>query len=134
MAADNATKNITLPQGSDLRECYACALKLNANGQVIPTTTITDVVIGFLASIPPAATVGLGVSVTLVQPGGIGKARAGAAITAGHIIHPDATAAKNGKVLGKAVLATNDYGIGYALEAATAEDDIIEVLLHTVDG
>lgn len=55
---------------------------------------------------------------------------ADAAITVGHIVYPSVRndAAAIGKITGKATLAAGEFGIGVALEAATAHDDYIQVL------
>ena len=94
---------------------------------------MTEIIVGTIAEKPSAAT-DSPVAVALISGGGVIPMVAQAAITRGHIIIPTTT---DGKVAGVAAvsnLAANQMGAGFALEAATAADQVIEVLAMQIAG
>ena len=134
MAYHEAITTITLPQGEDLTDDIGSLLTLNSSAQVVKTANVTDPVVAVLAENPSSATVGEGVSVVLVGCGGVVPVKAGAAITAGQVIVPHSTDGKANGVANIAGLAANQMGAGFALKAASAADEFIEVLLMVVAG
>ena len=106
MASYQAIKVVTLPAGEDLTGDYAEIVKINATGQVVKVTAVTDVTVGVLAESAPSSATGQGVSVALIAAGGVLKMKAGAVIAAGNLIIPHAT---DGAVAGKANTAYPGY-------------------------
>ena len=133
MGSTEAIKLVSLPQGESLVGDFAEALKLNGSGQVVKQTAVTDAVIGILAEEPSVATVGVHVSVFIIGGGGIGKVKAGAAITAGQLLIPDATDGRAAGVDAIADLAANQMAFGVALEAG-ADGEIIGFLAMPISG
>ena len=133
MAGTEAIKLVSLPQGESLVGDFAEVLKINATGQVIKQAAVTDVVIGVLAEEPSVITVGVHVSVALIGGGGILKAKAGAAITAGQLLVPDATDGRVAGVADIAALVANQMAFGIALESA-ADGEIFEFLAQPIAG
>lgn len=136
MASSQNTKAVNLIAGQDLRgELYALLQIENDSGvgKVIKTTGVTNSPIGILAENPrsDATTDGETVPVVLISAGGVGKLRAGAAITAGQLIVPDSTAGRVAGVANVGALAADSMAIGVALESA-ADGDIFEVLLGPI--
>ncbi len=129
----NAAKTVLLPAGEDLTGDVAEALSINDSGQVVKTSSATDVIVGSLVEEPAAATVGTLVKVALVGGGGKLEMKAGAAITVGNLIVASATSGRVAGVADIAALAANQMAVGIALEAATA-GDIFEVLAMTIVG
>ena len=127
MATVNRAMMVTFETGADLSDSFGELVKLNATGRVVKTDAVTDAAIGVLAQNIKETASGVEVSVAVLNGSSILKAKAGAAITRGHFLHPDATAGNNGKMAsaGAAPSTDNDFIIGQAIEAATAEDQII---------
>jgi len=136
MAGTQNTKTVNLVVGEDLNGDFAQALTIDSDGRVIKASAATSVIVGFLAEDPGRTTVdGVdSVPVTLIGGGGVGKAVAVGAITAGNIIIPTTTAGLVDGAANIAALIANQMGVGYALEAATAANDVIEVLMMPVSG
>ena len=134
MATTTELKVISLPAGEDLTGDGNELLTINAAGNVIKAAAVTSHVIGVLASNPGTTAAGDIVPVALIGGGGLGKVKASAAITRGHIVVPTATAGKAAGVANIAALAANQMGIGVALQAATAANEVIEVLFQTIVG
>ena len=128
MATTNALKEVSLPQGEDLRTRYAELLKLNTAGQVVRADAAGDLPVGVLMSEPDTAEVGEPVAVGLIGGGGIGKVKTSAAIALDRILVPTATAGRAGSVANIAGLAGNQVGFGQPLQAAGAAGEIIEFL------
>ena len=133
MANYQCCKVVSLPSGEDLTGSFAEALTVGSSGRVVRTTGATDVIVGALASEPSTATTGAAVPVALVGGGGVLKMRAGAAIDAGALIVPSATAGRVEGVADIAALSADQVAAGFALEAA-ADGDIFEVLAMTIAG
>ncbi len=141
MASEQNTKAVNLIAGEDLRigesagGLYSLLQVENDGGvgKVIKTTAVTDTPIGFLAEEPrtDATTDGETVPVVMISAGGVGKARAGATITAGQLIVPDATTGRVAGVTGVGALAEDSMAIGIALVSAV-DGDIFEVLLGPI--
>jgi len=107
---------ITLEAGQDLSAKQYYFVSLASDGQVDPTGAGLGVD-GVLQDDPAVAGYG-----ALVMINGVSKVVAGAVITRGADVASDAS--------GKAVASTSgDYIVGTALEAATADGDIIAVLI-----
>ena len=133
MATHQAVKIVTLPAAGNLSGRLNQAVTINSSGRVTPTDAVTEIIVGTIAEKPSAAT-DSPVAVALIAGGGVIPMVAQAAITRGHIIIPTTT---DGKVAGVAAvsnLATNQMGAGFALEAATAADQVIEVLAMQIAG
>ncbi len=129
MSTYQSLKTVNLPAGANLSGKGGSLVKIDSNGRVVQATAAGDAVIGFLAQDPgTTATDGSDmVNVTLIGGGGIGRVKASAAITAGHLL----VAATDGKAAGVAnlgALAADTYAFGQALEAASAANEIIEFL------
>ena len=140
MASSQHTKAVNLIAGEDLRIATAggvySLLQMENDGgvaKVIKSTGVTNTCIGFLAEEPrtDATTDGETVPVVLISAGGVGKARAGASITAGQLIVPDTTTGRVAGVTGVGALAVDSMAIGIALESAS-DGDIFEVLLGPI--
>ncbi len=130
MASAQSTKAVNMIAGEDLRGDLFEILQVEDDsnvGKVIKATAVADTVIGILAEEPDpdATTDGLTVPVVLLQ--GIVKVKAGASITAGQLIVPDATAGRVAGVADVGSLADNSMAIGVALESAV-DGDIFEIL------
>lgn len=130
MSSSQNVKVVNLIAGEDLRGDVYEILKVNASGQVIKTTAVTDSTVGILAEEPrsDAATTGFGVPVVLIEGGGVGVVKAGAAITAGQLLVPDATAGRVAGVANAAALATSSMTIGVALDSAADGDEFRAIL------
>ena len=135
MANYQSCKTVSLVAGEDLRGDLYEALTVNALGRAIKTTDATSHIVGALAEEPASGrdTTGLTVPVAVIGGGGILKMKAGAAITAGQIVIPHATAGRVAGVNSIAALAATQMAIGVALEAA-ADGDIFSVLAQTITG
>ncbi len=134
MASEQAVRAVNIIAGEDLRGDYAELLKIEDDGgvgKVIKVTTTTDTPVGVLAEEPDGAatTDGENVPVALLQ--GVIKCKAGATITAGQLIIPDATAGRVAGVANQAALAADVVSIGTALESAV-DGDIFEVLAQVM--
>lgn len=134
MAATQATRSVNLIAGEDLRGDLYEILQIENDGgvgKVVKATAVANTVIGILAEDPRAdvTTDGLSVPVALLE--GVVKVKAGATITAGQLIVPDATAGRVAGVTGAAALAADSMAIGIALESAV-DGDIFRVLAMSI--
>lgn len=137
MASYQNCKSVNIPAGENLAGVpLAAALTIDATGRVVQSTTATDVIVGFLSETADSVqdTTGTVVPVAVVGGGGVGKAIANAAITVGHLIIPTTTAGEVAGAANIAALIANQMAVGIALEAATAQGDVIEVLYMSVSG
>ncbi len=137
MASSQNTKSVNILAGETLVGApLAAALSIDATGRVVEADTATSVIVGFLAEQPDQSqtTLGENVAVALVGGGGVGKVVANAAITAGNLIIPTTTAGEVAGAANIAALIANQMAVGIALEAATAQGDIIEVLYMSISG
>ena len=132
MAQHQAIKHVTLEAGEDLNDSQFEAVTINANGQVVKADAVTEVIFGFLVQNTGKTEVGDAVTVAVVTGGGIAKAKASAAIVAGHLIIPTVTDGKVAGVANTAALAANQVAVGVALEAAAGANEIIPVLLQPI--
>lgn len=135
MSNTQAAFAVNLVVGEDLNGDYGEVLALNTVGQVIKASTATSAIIGVLAEDPKrTTTAGVdSVPVALIGKGGVLRMKAGAAITAGQVIVPDATSGRVAGVANIGALAADQMGVGFALEAA-ADGQLLEVLAMTVAG
>ena len=119
----------TYVAGADLRNSLYELLALNAAGRVVKADAVTSRVIGVLAEEPDKNVDSTGRAVTVAKINGSDKllVKAGAAITAGHLVIPSTTDGKAEGVANIAAITTNAMAIGQALQAASAENDVIEV-------
>jgi len=140
MAGSQNTKAVNLIAGQDLRIATAGGIysllqfEDDSNvAKVIKCTAVANTCIGILAEEPrdDVTTDGLTVSVVLVGAGGVGLVRAGATITAGQLIVPDATAGRVAGVANAAALAADSMAVGIALVSAV-DGDIFQVLLMPI--
>ena len=114
MANYQAVKVVSLPAGEDLTGDFAEIVKLNASGQVVKVTAVTDVTIGVLSESAPSSDTGQGVPVALIGGGGILKVKAGGAITAGQLIIPHGTDGRVNGIANIGALAANQMAFGIA--------------------
>ena len=135
MANYQSCKTVSLVAGEDLRGDMYEALTVNSAGLVAKTTQTTDVIIGTLAEEPSkdAATTGKTVPVAIIGGGGVLKMKAGAAITAGQLLVPVATAGRVAGVADIDGIGINQLAVGMALEGA-ADGDIFSVLAQSISG
>ena len=141
MATYEGIKVLNLPAGANLNnalyDCVAIGRATGAVGLVVKAdANAADVnahfPIGILASNPGVTADGDMVPVIPIAGGGIAKVKASGAITRGQILVPSNTAGKVTGVDSVASLAADQRGLGIALQAASAEDEIIEVFLDPV--
>lgn len=104
-----------------------CLVQLSSGTVVVNTATATHIPIGVTLS---AAAAGEPVGVKLLNSQGSVEIVAAGAITAGAIVY----AAADGEVSAVPTAAGTYRKIGVALEAATADQDIIEVLPYGFDN
>ena len=133
MATTQAVKAVTLPAGEDLTGDYAEIVKINATGQVVKVTAVTDITVGVLAESAPSSDTGQGVPVALISGGGVLKFKAGAAIVAGNLLVPHTTDGRVAGIANIAALVANQMGIGIALSAA-AVGEIFSGLAMPIAG
>ena len=135
MANYQSCKTVSLVAGEDLRGDVYGALTIDASGRAVKTSAATSLIVGVLAEEPrkDMATTGETVPVAIIGGGGALKMKAGAAITAGQIVIPSATAGRVAGVANIAALAANEMAVGVALEAA-ADGDVFSVLAQTIAG
>ena len=131
MATYQAVKIVTLPAQGNLSGRLNQAVTINSEGRITPADAVTEVIVGTIAEKPSAVT-DSPVAVALISGGGVIPMVAQAAITRGHIIIPTTTDGKVAGVANVAGLAANQVGVGFALEAATAADQVIEVLAMSI--
>lgn len=133
MARYESLKVVSLPAGEDLTGGADYTVTVDANGRVVATDAVTDVIVGTIVHPPPLAAVGSPVSVALVPGGGIVNMIANVAIVRGHLIVPTAADGKVAGVANIAGLAANQMAAGFALEAAVA-NQVFEVLAMPIAG
>ena len=133
MSNYQAVKVVSLPAGEDLTGDFAEIVKLNASGQVVKVTAVTDVTIGALSESAPSSDTGQGVAVALIGGGGIIKVKAGGAITAGQLIIPHGTDGRVNGIANIAALAANQMAFGIALSAAV-NGEIFSILAMPIAG
>ena len=133
MANYQSCKTVSLVAGEDLRGDVYEALTVNDVGRAVKTSAATSHIVGALAENPASDrdTTGLTVPVAIIGGGGVLKMKAGAAITAGQLIVPDAIAGRVAGVANMAGLAADQMAIGVALEAAS-DGDVFSVLAQTI--
>ncbi len=134
MATTESTINVNLIAGEDLRGDLHSILQIEDDagvGKVIKATAVTNSTIGILAEEPDSAatTDGSAVSVMVLQ--GIVTVLAGATITAGQLIVPDATAGRVAGVANQAALVADATAIGIALESAV-DGDVFRMLAQVM--
>ena len=132
MGKHQNVKTVTLPAGEDLTGSVGELLTVDANGRVAKADGVTEVVVGVLAESASRSTVGDGVAVALIGGGGVLQVKAGAAITAGHILVPTAVDGKAAGVANIGALLVDQMSFGIALEAATADGQIISFLAQSI--
>ncbi len=135
MASSQNTKSVNILAGATLVAApLGAALAIDNTGRVILAALANAVIVGFLAEQPDQTqdTTGENVPVAVVGAGGVGKVVAQAAIAVGDFIIPTTTAGKVAGVTGLASIPVDVMAVGVALEAATAADDVIEVLYMTI--
>lgn len=120
----------TFHAGVDLSDSLHAALSINATGRCVLATAVSGPIIGHLAMSPEQGVVGEPISVAMIAGGGKMKARAGAAVTRGHLLVADAAGADSaGRLVGVNGLTNipaNRMSCGIALEAATADGDYFQ--------
>ncbi len=117
MASEQPLGVVSLEAAGDLSAKQFLFMEVDSNGQIDATNATTDPTIGVLQDKPAAQ--GRSGSVATV---GISKVVAGAAVAAGAKVMPSAA--------GKAITyTTSNHCAGLALEAASADGDVIRVLL-----
>jgi hypothetical protein len=133
MAVQEALTCITLKAAADLSTKQYYAMKVSAANTVNVASAAGEPVIGFLQNKPSAANEAATVAYT-----GRTKAVAGAAVAAGAYVKvlangkvDDASTAMTADASGASATAatTGAHTIGIALTAASADGDVIEVLL-----
>ncbi len=122
MSQSAGVQDITFKASEDLTNYQYHFVKLDADGKVAHCTANTDVAIGILQNYPDAED-----KAALVRTLGTSKLVMSATNNEGAYITPSDTEASYSE--GKATTTTKDFIGAIALEAATAADDIIEVLL-----
>ena len=133
MARNESLKVVTLEAGEDLTAGANYTVTMDANGRVVATDAVTDVIVGTVVHPPTTAAAGSPVSVALVPGGGIANMIANGAIVRGHLIVPTAVDGKVAGVANIAALVANQMAAGFALEAAVA-NQIFEVLVMPIAG
>ena len=131
MASYQGVKVVTLPAGEDLTGDYAEIVKLNATGQVVKVTAVTDVTVGVLAESAPSSDTGQGVAVALIGGGGVLKMKAGAAIPGGSLIVPHTTDGRVAGIANIGALVVDQMAFGIALSTA-AVGEIFSVLVMPI--
>ena len=116
MAYEIPVQLVSFKAGVDLSEKQFSPVKLDQNGNIVPATDSTDIVVGVLQDNPAAGHMGS------VMTFGITKVKAGAAISIGSLLtaHTDGTA--------KAAT-TGDKVFGIALTPASAGGEVIAALV-----
>ena len=117
-----SSMDITFKASEDLTNYQYHFMKLDADGKVAHCTASTDVVIGILQNYPDAED-----KAALVRINGTSKLVMSGTNDEGAYITPSDQGASYAE--GLATTTTKDFIGAIALEAATAADDIIEVLL-----
>lgn len=124
MAYENALRSFTLKAGADLSASsnQYKLVKLDANGNAVLCSAVTDVPIGVLQNTPAqndAATIGFD---------GITKVMGGAALAIGNAIGPDASGRAIAETAGTD---TTHYVIGTVLVANAGAGDFATALIST---
>ena len=131
MARQENVQPLTGRCGADLRDSIYEILTFNATGQLVKASSASAYVVGIMdISIPsrdPDPSGLRDVPFATFAPNSKVKVKASAAIAVGNFIVPAASTAA-GKVVGKAALASGDISLGVALEAASADGSIIQML------
>ena len=128
MSQDIAVLDITFKAGEVLTDYKYHYMKLDGDGKVVHCTASTDVIIGILMNAPSAANKAARVRVL-----GTGKLWMSGTCDEGACITASAEAEKLSE--GLATTTVKHFVGGIALEAATADNDIIEVLItHFIHG
>jgi len=128
MSQDVAVLDITFKAAEDLSDYQYHFVKLDADGKVEHCTASTDVIIGILMNAPDAEDEAARVRVL-----GTGKLVMSGTCDEGNFITASDQAESYSE--GLATTTAKDVVGGIALEAATAADDIIEVLIvHLIHG
>lgn len=133
MATYDQGKTITLPAGENLDGDIYETVKINSSGGVIKTTATTDLAIGVLAENPGPTVAGDIVTVAVFGGGGILKAKAAEAITAGEIIAPSDTAGRVDGHPGLSSLVDNRLGLGVATQSAVA-GEVFSFVAESIGG
>ena len=127
-----AVRTITAHAGEDLTGTPYRIVKYNGTGTgVIKAAAAGDYAVGVLAMDPNKSqgstedSTGQAVTVALLE--GIVLIEAGAAVTAGHLVHSDAVGRAISAGADISALAAGDFVIGTALEAAGAAGEVIAV-------
>jgi len=124
MAHEQTVRTIVLNAGEDLSAAAVqfSALIMDANGDVVLSTLVTDVPIGILQNSPKSGEQAL---IALLD-GSIQKMVAGDGIAINSLIGLHAT---NGAV--DDVVAVGDVSFGKSIEAVAAAGEIVSVLTHS---
>ena len=122
MSQSAGVQDITFKASEDLTNYQYHFVKLDADGKVAHCTANTDVAIGILQNYPDAED-----KAALVRTLGTSKLVMSATNNEAAYITPSDTEASYSE--GEATTTTKDFIGAIALEAATAADDIIEVLI-----
>jgi hypothetical protein len=117
MSQTNNTQYITRPANTDLSAKQYYCVELNTSNKALLAGANDKAVIGVLQNDPEAD------EAALIAVGGTCKVIAGEAITIGDHV----TVTSTGKV--EIADAADEYVIGKALETASADGDIIEILI-----
>lgn len=118
MAIENLGTVVTFPANADLSSSQYCFVSLNSSGNVAVTGDGAHAT-GVLQNDPAAAARAASVALN-----GVTKVKAGGTVTAGGLVASDST--------GRAVdVVSGDYILGEALEAATAANQIISIVLNS---
>ena len=126
MASVNNVMMVTFETGANLSDSVGELVKLNASGQVINTVAVGDIAIGVVAQKISESASGVEMSIAMLNGSGTVKVKANAAITRGDLVHPHTA---GGRVVSAGATPTaGDFIVGQALEAATAQNDIIEIV------
>jgi len=122
MSQSAGIQDITFKASEDLSSYQYHFMKLEADGKVAHCTANTDIAIGILQNYPDAED-----KAALVRVSGTSKLWMSATNNEGALITPADAGSKEGE--GEATTTCLDFIGAIALEAATADNDIIEVLI-----
>lgn len=111
-----AWNTITKPANADLSSNQFYAVDINSSGKIVVASAAGQRVLGILQN-KPTANQGAGVAV-----GGVSKAVAAAAITAGALL----TTAADGRLQ---TATSGQFVVGRAVSAAGAANQLVEILL-----
>ena len=128
MAWYEGIKTGTFIAGANLDDHLYHTVKLNASGRVVVTDTATDIVLGVIAVDPGPSAAGASVTVALINGSDKLPFIAGTAIARGNLLIVDVNGGRHGRVQSVATLSaitSNGMAVGQALEAATANGQVI---------